>query len=243
MQDLGKEKVGQGYEDEISLHEILLILKKRIRVILLFVILGTSVSLMYVLIAPKVYKSTALISLEINPADVSKDKLRHFAVDSHPLTKNLSFILPFEHRRSHNDIGLAILDSYSFKKEIASLIQRENPHIKIKEREIEKIMTAHLDKKSGFILISSEQKGKMLSRRVLELAIEKLTQQVKSVSQEIYKDDNTIKVIIAAKPTPYEYPVKPKKLLIVMASFVSSLFMGIFGAFFLEWLRNTKQQS
>ncbi|RLG10613.1 hypothetical protein DRN69_08770, partial [Candidatus Pacearchaeota archaeon] len=46
---------------------------------------------------------------------------------------------------------------------------------------------------------------------------------------------------VIEKPLSLDEPVKPKRKLIIAVSGISSLFIGIFLAFFFEWLNSVKE--
>ncbi|WP_197460563.1 GNVR domain-containing protein, partial [Thermodesulfatator autotrophicus] len=49
-------------------------------------------------------------------------------------------------------------------------------------------------------------------------------------------------VELAVEPVVPNKPYKPKKLLIVAVAMVSGLFLGVFLAFFVEWLENARKR-
>jgi uncharacterized protein involved in exopolysaccharide biosynthesis len=66
-------------------------------------------------------------------------------------------------------------------------------------------------------------------------------QQYELTKQQELKEQVAFQVVDPPYIPDKRKPYKPKKLLILIVSFVSGLFLGIFGAFFKEWLDNIKE--
>lgn len=86
---------------------------------------------------------------------------------------------------------------------------------------------------------------------MVKIALDKLEKELKELSKNyekaLFKNSYDLKINnffilnVIEKPLSVEKPVKPKRKLIIAVSGVSSLFIGVFLAFFLEWLNSVKE--
>jgi uncharacterized protein involved in exopolysaccharide biosynthesis len=100
-------------------------------------------------------------------------------------------------------------------------------------------------KKSSYVSLSSYQ----LNLQKLETQMEVVKQLLLTLAKEYemakaqeMKEQISFQVIDPPYVPPEDKPYKPKKGLIVAVGFVSGLFLGIFAAFFKEWLEGVKKR-
>jgi capsular polysaccharide biosynthesis protein len=92
--------------------------------------------------------------------------------------------------------------------------------------------------------ITSEiTKGKVNIIGFNPLDLDKSILKTKVEIQDIDREINILGVKILSKEHIPSKPSKPKKLLILAVSFLSSLFLGIFFAFFAEWISTNKKRA
>ncbi|WP_029520482.1 Wzz/FepE/Etk N-terminal domain-containing protein [Persephonella sp. IF05-L8] len=112
----------------------------------------------------------------------------------------------------------------NYQLEIKNIEQEQIPAIEKKIKEINEIEIKSIDEE----LENLRLKLKSIDRQIkmLELSLKPpLTENFKVLSENIS-----------------DKPAKPKKMLIIAISIVSGLFLGIFLAFFYEWLQNAKNR-
>jgi uncharacterized protein involved in exopolysaccharide biosynthesis len=78
---------------------------------------------------------------------------------------------------------------------------------------------------------------------LLQKLLASLLQQYEAAKQAEIKEDIAFQVVDPPYIPDKDKPYKPKKLLVIAVGFVSGLFLGIFGAFFKEWLDNVRKRN
>lgn len=159
------------------------------------------------------------------------------------------FMFPFqkENRIEINNLAISILNSIAFKKEIVEKLKIKT----INEEHIKNgnfLFNAEINRKTGSIVLVSEHQDLKFSNNILWTAIEQFESELKKVSQNYSKetlgkasDNNNIFVVhLIEEPNSLEKPIKPKRMQILAISAVTSLFLGVFLAFFMEWWNNQK---
>lgn len=140
---------------------------------------------------------------------------------------------------------LAALGKEEFSKD-----DIENLSNAIKRGKGEALFKAEINTKTGSINLTSEQKDKKLTEEILKVAIEQFRGELEkalfSYFQAIAQDKQTfngkyIVFNVLEKPNSLDYPVKPKRTLIMAVSFMASLFLGVFVAFLAEWWSNVRK--
>ncbi|WP_457567739.1 GumC family protein [Desulfurobacterium sp.] len=129
----------------------------------------------------------------------------------------------------------ALLDRKQLPPEQKETLKRE---LKNLEQKIKKLKPAN-----NFVSVPDYQFN--LMRLKTELAItqglyQSLVQEYELAKAQEMKDQIAFQVI----DPPYlpEKPYKPKKVLLIAVGLLSGLFLGIFGAFFKEWLESVKER-
>lgn len=244
----------EPYTDEIDLYELFLVIKKRINYIVIITVCGLIIGGMVSFLSPDIYRARATIWVD--------SLLNQSIIDSVQREGNkLTFIVPLEGKRNYeiNNISISILQSLEFKKNIVTRVkesyQDKNNILQLynslNSDKKDAIFKAEIEQKTGSILLTSEQKDKKLAEYILTISVEQLKNELGKVMlnyiQLIYPNQQPdsskyIVFIIIEKPNALEYPVKPKRAIIIVVSCISSLFLGIFIAFLVEWWSNLKKQ-
>lgn len=247
-----KEKtVREKYEDEIDIYELLLILKKRIRLIGAIVFISVIITIIIAFLMPNIYRARAIIYVDYLLTPVLLKNLQSF---QQGMSDKIHFILPVEGIQPilKNEICLSILNSVKFKNKILKIFQKNyGKKIINKERFLEWNF-AKIDRKTKTIKIIYEHKDKRVAEAIVKIALDELEKELKKLSKNYekaifknsydLKNNNLFILNVIEKPLSLDKPVKPKRKLIIALSGVSSLFIGIFLAFFLEWLSSIKRK-
>ncbi|RUM43716.1 MAG: hypothetical protein DSY35_02980 [Desulfurobacterium sp.] len=122
----------------------------------------------------------------------------------------------------------------------------EGPGVKDLQREIEELKKRLSNvKKASYVSVPDYQ----LNLRKLETQMEVVKQLLLTLAKEYemakaqeMKEQISFQVIDPPYVPPKDRPYKPKKGLIVSVGLVSGLFLGIFIAFFKEWLENVRKE-
>lgn len=228
----------ERYDDEIDLYELFLVLKKRFKYIVTVFIIGVFIGGVVAFTSPKIYQARATLWVD---SFLMKNMLEDLKSNLLNDGSKLSFIIPLQDRRSPevNNLSLSILNSAEFQKKVLNKVRQAHGLAKAISFE------ASLDKKTRSIVLISEQKDSKLAEDILQTAIEEFRKELEKASlaylevlgsEKINTDKSKNFVIyVIENPNSSEIPVKPKKKLILAVSAVSSLFLGIFIAFLVEW--------
>lgn len=217
----------EKYSDEIDLYELLIILKRRIRYIVVVFVIGIVIGGLVAFLSPDIYQARATLWVD-----------------------SLVAIIPLGQIKTPeaNNLSLSILGSFEFKSKVFNRLKE-----KYGEREdIKEIFKSEIDKKTGSISLISEQTDRKLAEDILKIVIEEFEKELDKVSQvysealstkreKIDKNKNFVMAVIE-KPFSTDYPIKPKRKLIVAVAGISALFSGIFLAFLIEWFSNLKER-
>ena len=112
----------------------------------------------------------------------------------------------------------------NYQLEIKNIEQEQIPAIEKKIKQINEIQIKSIDEKLENLRLRLKNIDRQI--KMLELSLKPpLTENFKVLSENIS-----------------DKPAKPKKMLIIAVSIVSGLFLGIFLAFFYEWLQNAKNR-
>lgn len=114
----------------------------------------------------------------------------------------------------------------------------------------EALFKADIDKKTGSIVLTSEQKERKFAEEILQNVIEEFRKELDKASfvysevlalEKAKTDKSKVFVFyVVENPNSLEKPVKPKRKLIIAVFAISSLFAGIFLAFLAEWLSKAR---
>ncbi|WP_165863678.1 GumC family protein [Phorcysia thermohydrogeniphila] len=122
----------------------------------------------------------------------------------------------------------------------------EKAEIEKLKKEIERLK-AHLNtlRKSSYVSVSDYQLNLQKLQTQMEIVkqlLVTLAGEYEMAKAQEMKEQISFQVIDPPYIPPRDKPYKPKKGLIVTVGFVSGLFLGIFAAFFREWLENVKKK-
>ncbi len=253
-----RDSKGQ-YSDEISLYELLLLLKKRFKYILAVFILGIFAGGLVAFFLPDIYRARATLWVDFL---FTQSLLENLKSNETKTAGKLSFIIPLQQGRFQemNNMSISILNSLEFKKKVLDRIKgsySDRDYLGTLEKAVnegkgEKLFRAEVDKKTGSLNLISEQPDRKLAEDILRFAIEEFEKDLSRAVQdyEVAFSPNKEKTAgskyfvlsIIEKPNSLEYPVKPKRKLILGVSAIGALFSGIFLAFLVEWLSNVKRR-
>jgi len=238
----------ESHEDEIDLYELLLVLKKRLKLIIAVFVLGVVAVAVVSFLMPNIYqaRTTMLVDSSFTQAFLNNLQQYQFKEEN-----KFSFIIPFQANQQVNNMGLAILNSLEFKKKVLNRIKAiygNTEEIQNLERSLgnkKSLFESKVDRETQAIVVLSEHKDKKLAEDILKAAVEEFEKELDKVSQNYQKmfgqgyeklDKNSIFILhVIEQPTSLEKPVKPKRKLIIAVSGVTFLILGVFSAFVVEW--------
>ncbi len=265
-------------EEEIDLYEILLILKKHIKLIIFTVALLTSLAGAYAFLATPTYESSFIVRLP----SYNGNKLIFSVEESRKNVENLGVLLSQgRYDELSNMLGVSKND-LKYVTEISASVKRGQNHflevslVVLNPSVIEKMKVAIVEylNKNPFVQeklrmerfklltlkkeIESKIKNMESVRKIIEqnlksgnvkdygfnpLEMEKVIMDLKIRLEDIKVKLSTLKGFeVAVDPVIPTKPSHPKKTLIIAVAFVSSLFLSIFLAFFIEWYRNARNK-
>lgn len=230
-------------DDEIYFYEIILILKKRIKLIVGIVLASVVIATVLVFLMPNIYRARATVWVDsfLTPALVQSLESLQSATSN-----KIFFILPVQPNHDEiNNLAISILNSFEMKTKIAETLKNSYG----KEENFN--LGAKIDKKTQSIMITADNKDKKLAETIVMTAVDELDKELKKVSENYskilaknpdnVKNANFFVLNVIEKPFVLDSPVKPKRKLIIAVSAVTSLFIGVFLAFVLEWWNKMRQ--
>ena len=240
--------VREKYEDEIDIYELLLILKKRIKLIGAIVFISVIITTIVAFLMPNIYRARAIIYVDYFLTPVL---LKNWQLVQQGMSDKIHFILPVENVHPKlNNICLSILNSVEFKNKILKIFQKNYEKKIINKKRFLKWDLAKIDRKTNTIKITYEHKDRKVAEAIVKIALDELKKELKKLSKNyekaLFKNSYDLKnnffiLNVIEKPLSLDEPVKPKRKLIIAVSGISSLFIGIFLAFFFEWLNSVKE--
>jgi len=258
-----KENENKGaYENEIGVYEMVLVLMKRIKLIagifIMGVVLGTVVSF----IMPNIYRARATLWIDYFLVHLIQSFLKNIQSGNFNDEGKLSLVVPLQQQGKSpdiNNLSISILNSLGFKRKVienfkndyankAELVELERA---IDAGKGEQLFKAEIDKNTQSILLISEQRSRELAESILRAAIEEFRKELEKVSMtysgvsmsEGKPEYGNFILYVVEPPNSIKDPVKPQRTLIITASAVSSIFLGIFIAFLVEWWSNRRNTS
>ncbi|MGB9794738.1 YveK family protein [Caldisericum exile] len=217
-------------EDEISLYEILLILKKHIKYLITIFLLGVTISVGFALLIPNKYRAEMIIY--VNPSFDFLEMLETIK------EKNIIVSVgDIKNNSLETNIIFSLLDSYSFRKQVKDSLLRERPRTDLPESKLYKV---ELNRKENTIVVSSELTDKELAKLILKTALNILQNNLMEWNRVSKYYQLTIRIV--EEPTIWNKPVSPKRPLIIVVGFLISLFLSIFLIFVVESFKNYKKR-
>jgi len=258
-------------DDEIDLYELWLILKKRKKVIfistLVFLIVGT----LYCFLTPPTYRATHVFRKTVISTGVFKslanqleEKLKNKDYKSLAElidcslneAKTISSIsIETSRRRSKNLFTLEVEGQNpsllkNIDKDIESFF-KSSPAVKEKLNIERELLSQQLNDYSSR-LASLQKEANTIKKKILAgniktlgfnpLDIDKSILEIKSKISELNYKLQNLKPFETVTFYVSDKPVKPKKKLVIAVSIITGLFIGIFLAFFFEWLENVRKR-
>ena len=213
-------------EDEISLYEILLILKKHIRYLITILLIGVAISVGLALLIPNKYRAEMIMFANPSFDFLSEVKEKNIIVSVGDIKNNTS----------ESNIIFSLLDSYNFRKQVKDALLRERQGIDLTESELYRV---ELNKKENTIVVRSELTDKELAKSILKTTLNILQNNLMELNKTNKYYQLTIRII--EEPTIWDKPVSPKRPLIIAVGFLISLFLGIALVFIVESFENYKR--
>jgi len=248
-----EREIKESHEDEIDLYELLLVLKKRLKLIIAVFVLGVVATAVLSFLMPNIYqaRTTMLVDSSLTQAFLNNLQQYQFKGEN-----KFSFIIPLQAHQQVNNMALAILNGLEFKKKVLNRIKAiygNTEEIQNLERSLgnkKSLFESKVDRETQAIVVLSEHKDKKLAEDILKAALEEFEKELDKVSQNYQKmfgqgyeksDKNSIFILnVVEQPTSLEKPVKPKRKLIIAVSGVTFLILGVFSAFVIEWWSRVK---
>jgi len=252
-----EREIKESHEDEIDLYELLLVLKKRLKLIIAVFVLGVVAAAVVSFLMPNIYQArmTMLMDSSFTPTFLNNLQQYQFKGEN-----KFSFIIPFQAHQEVNNMGLAILNGLEFKRKVLNKIKAiygNTEEIQKLERKLEgnfgkkeTIFESFVDRGTQAIVVFSEHKDPKLAEDILKAALEEFEKELDKVSQNYQKmfgqgyeksDKNSIFILnVVEQPTSLKRPVKPERKLIIAVSGVTFLILGVFSAFVVEWRSRVK---
>ena len=248
-----EREIKELHEDEIDLYELLLVLKKRLKLIIAVFVLGVVATAVLSFLMPNIYqaRTTMLVDSSLTQAFLNNLQQYQFKGEN-----KFSFIIPLQAHQQVNNMALAILNGLEFKKKVLNRIKAiygNTEEIQNLERSLgnkKSLFESKVDRETQAIVVLSEHKDKKLAEDILKAALEEFEKELDKVSQNYQKmfgqgyeksDKNSIFILnVVEQPTSLEKPVKPKRKLIIAVSGVTFLILGVFSAFVIEWWSRVK---
>ena len=251
------------YEDEIDLYELWLVLKKRKKIIFLSSLFCIFIAAIFVIVTPSLYEGKFVIKSDfaspyqlkravenLNLLIFQQDKsvYRYF---EQKILENISDIKANIPRMDKTilEVSFLVRDPQFIPKiqegiikylESLYFLQQQVSWQKKKMEEMLSVLQRQL--KDMYSIKKELSKSNDIDFEELvkiELAIKKMSQDIIDTRLALSRL-KPIKILISS-PIPQE-PSKPKRKLIMAVSVVSGLFLGIFLAFFLEWLEASREK-
>ncbi len=265
-------------EEEIDLYELLIILKKHIKLIGFTVILATFLAFIYTFLATPSYKSSFIVRLP----SYNGDRYIFSVEEARKNVENLGVFLKQGRYDELSDmLGLPVAELGLVSSIDASVKRGQNHFLEISVIVYDpsiiddlKVAIVEYLNKNPFVLekikmerfklltLKKEVEAKIKNmesiRKVVEqnlrngnvkdygfnpLEMEKVIMDLRIRLEDIKTKLLTLKGFeIAVEPVIPTNPHSPKKVLIISIAFISSIFLGIFLAFFIEWYRNARNR-
>jgi len=264
---MNPQQIPAEYEDEINLYDLWKVIVKRKKLIIGLFVIAILTSAIISLLMPKIYQGKIVLRLTTLPAkeliniigkiDSEEDIKRLFPNTAHLITDVKLKEIKVSRNRVSKDKFLLIIEAkdkniliHAFTEFVTYLnnipfikrfVEEERQKLSIQLEEIDKLIakstkTIRTYEKLfetgkitlvGFNLIELEKS--ILDLKVRKIAIEQALNRLKGVE-------------MLEEPLISENPVKPKIMLNIAIAGISSLFIGIFLAFFIENITKMKSK-
>lgn len=227
----------QDNNDEISLLDIIAVIRKRWKLMVILPAIVAVLSIVVVLLMPRTYQSIAKV-----------------------VSFNQEELLPLGVLKSSDGGRLGGISSVTLKQQSMPILQDLMQSVPLEAALAQKfgfadvnslraVMKAKINK-SGVLEITVEHTNKQVAAAIANAAVQELGNRAYSINlvknpkitadhdlDRIGPDDNVVLKLLQPA-TEGDKPIKPKRSMIVMLSVVSSFFVSLLVAFFLEWMGN-----
>jgi len=265
--------------DEINLLDYFNVLKKRKNLILIIIAVSVGITIIYSLLATKIYKARAVImpSTQRNEQSNMSVIAMQFGIST-PSTSNISEIVSL---LSSNILMEKVIKRYNLlpvffdNKESNEVLYPDKIWDGI--RFLKDIYKVKYNQKDSTIELSAEFKDPVIAANILNYILTELTDYMSSEAKRVAETnkkylesqlDKTSDPFIKTKiynliaqqieqammaevrenfafkvidpPKAPDKRTKPKRMLMIMMSFVTSLFIGLVAAFFKEYIENAR---
>ena len=227
----------QDNNDEISLLDIIAVIRKRWKLMVILPAIVAVLSIVIVLLMPRTYQSIAKVvsftQEELLPVGVLKSSEggRLGGISSVTLKQQSMPIL--QDLLQSEPLESALVQKFGFAD----------------AKSLRAVMKAKINK-SGVLEITVEHTNKQVAAAIANAAVQELGKRAYSINlvkaplitadhdlDMIGPDDNVVLKLLQPA-TEVSKPIKPKRSMIVMLSVVSAFFVSLLVAFFLEWMGN-----
>ena len=252
-----EKETKEAHEDEVDLYELLLILKKRLKLIIAVFVVGVVAAGVISFLIPNIYHARAAIWVY---SSLTTTMLKNLQLDQFGGKNKFSFIIPSESRPPDiNNLSLSILNNLGFKKKVLNEVKNIYGSTKdildlekaLNAGEWGKVFSSGIDKATGAIILSSDQKEKNIAEEILKISIKEFEKELEKASQtyaevleqtfeKSNKNEKIFVLHVIEQPNSLEKPVKPKRKLIIAVSGITFLILGVFSAFVVEWWSRAK---
>jgi sulfur relay (sulfurtransferase) DsrF/TusC family protein len=257
-------------DDEIDLYELWLILKKRKKVIFISVLFFLIIGILYCAFTLPTYRATHVfrkteISIGVfkSLTNQLEEKLKNKdyialakLINCSPEEAKTLSSISIESSRKSKDLFTLTIEGYNpttFKnidKNIESFF-KSSPVVR-ENLNAEKELLLQQLKDYSSKLNSLQKEANLLKKKILKgniktlgfnpLDIDNSILEIKAKISELNYKLQNLKPFETVTFYVSDKPVKPKKELVIAVSIITGLFIGIFLAFFFEWLENVRKR-
>ena len=237
-------------EDEIDLRELFATIMKNKKYIIGFAAFVTALSLIYVSVTPKIYEIKALVEIgNIVGTNTNTNtntivaKLNNIYLDKQQA--NASTIKSVEVIKNTGDLILIVAESdtpneaIADAKELVEYIEKQT--LENNKQQLETLTTKKKLLEEQERSLSNQIKSINSEKNVSPLLVQSLMVAQSQVTESLFATTQAIQSSklggLVGDISVSKDPIKPKKALIVTVAFVTSLILGIFGVFFVEFLK------
>lgn len=244
-----KEKIHSVNYDEVDLYKLISTIWRRKSIVIItffvFIVLGTTIAFLL----PNIYQARASVHLNV---DLWKYYLEE-VISSISQNEKLSVIVQSDTKSSITQeltqFLVSALNGYESRLRIARELKgKYGLDLNLSDRkDLDRIYTVRLDKNGVNIVLTSEMKDRKIAETTIKLLIQELDRKAKefiyAYCRKAYKVcEEHYSIAFAEEPFSFDKPVKPKRGLIISASAISGLLLGIFLAFLWEGLARRRDE-
>jgi len=227
------------YESEISLIDLLLILRKRQKIIYITFLAVVAVTMLYLMTTVSIYKSITIV--EIGQTSNTSNTSNMFVENPNLVIEKLK--LQYMPDGTFEKIEMPIIDSIKPKNKLSTNLLEIiafSYDQKTGKQRLNDINQALIKRHEA--LFSSRVKS--IQGRIKELSLIKIDQpygEIEGLKSSI-EPGRSYNTRVLQKPTSSIGPVKPKKRLILVLSSVLGLMLGVFAAFFVHFVSHARAE-